>query len=90
MYVFVNNELLYHMHAIVKFGFSCIMKYSLSMYIGNTKNIFLIFIICSFTATRTPGISIMFPLATLVYINEYKTQSNCNQDPTFRHSSPVA
>jgi hypothetical protein len=32
----------------------------------------------------------MFSLATLVYINEYKAQSNCNQDPTFRHSSLVS
>jgi hypothetical protein len=31
----------------------------------------------------------MFSLATLVYINAYKAQSNCNQDPTFRHSSLV-
>ena len=27
----------------------------------------------------------MFTFAILVYINEYKAQSNCNQDPTFRH-----
>ena len=26
------------------------------------------------------GISIMFSLTTLVYINEYKAQSKCNQD----------
>ena len=32
----------------------------------------------------------MFSLATLVYINEYKAKSNCNQDPTFRHSSLVS
>jgi hypothetical protein len=33
-----------------------------------------------------PDISFIFSLANLVYINEYKAQSNCNQDPTFRHS----
>jgi hypothetical protein len=32
----------------------------------------------------------MFSLATLVYINEYKALSNCNQDRMFRHSSLVS
>jgi hypothetical protein len=31
-----------------------------------------------FVRSRQPGISIMFSLATLVYKNEYKAQSNCN------------
>ena len=40
-----------------------------------------------FVRSPQPGISIMFSLATLVSINEYKAQSNYFHDPTFRHSS---
>ena len=43
-----------------------------------------------FVRSQQPGISIMFTLTTPVYIHEYKAQSNCNQDPTFRHSSLVS
>ena len=43
-----------------------------------------------FVRSQQPGISIVFSLATPVYIHEYKAQSNCNQDPTFRHSSLVS
>ena len=31
-----------------------------------------------FVGSRKPGISIMFSFTTLVYISEYKAQSNCN------------
>jgi hypothetical protein len=43
-----------------------------------------------FVSSRQTGISVTFSLATLVFINEWKTQSNCIHDPTFRHSSLVS
>ena len=43
-----------------------------------------------FVRSEQPGISIMFSHATPVYIHGYKAQSNCNQDPTFPHSSLVS
>ena len=43
-----------------------------------------------FVRSQQPGISIMFSLATPVYIHEYTAQSNCDQDPTFPHSSLVS
>jgi hypothetical protein len=43
--------------------------------------------VCSFSATRYIN---HVSLATLALINDYKAQSYCNQDPTFRHSSLVS
>jgi hypothetical protein len=70
--------------------FSLLVQHSTNWTTRSRQNRLNLFQYLKFVRSRQPGISTMFSLATLVYVNEYKVQSNCNHDPTFRHSSLVS
>ena len=68
-------------------GSSIIAGLQVQFMLADLQLLSVLFEVCSSTATRYFNHVL---LATLVEINDYKAQSNCNQDPTFRHSSLVS